>query len=100
MAASTRRKSKRVVPSLENKSSLLNRLAKGKKGTKVASEFGIGNSTVTDLKENESRIRSLVSSMESLSICSKERKIMCLASDEKVDKAVYKFISENFTYLK
>ena len=50
MAASTRRKRKRVVPSLENKSSILNRLAKGKKGTKVASEFGIGNSTVTDLK--------------------------------------------------
>ena len=71
MAASMRRKRKRVVPSLENKSSILNRLAKGKKGTKVASEFGIGNSTVTDLKKNESRIRSLVSSMESF--CTFER---------------------------
>ena len=91
MAASTRRKRKRVVPSLENKSSILNRLAKGKKGTKVASEFGIGNSTVTDLKK-ESRIRSLVSSMESLSVCVKERKIMRLADDEKVDEAVYKLM--------
>ena len=51
MAASMRRKRKRVVLSLEHKLSILNRLAKGKKGTKVASEFGIGNSTVTDLKK-------------------------------------------------
>ena len=102
-AASTRRKRKRVVLSLENKLSILNRLAKGEKGTKVASEFGIGNSTVTDLKKKESRIQLLVSSMESLSVRSKERKIIRLANDEKVDEAVYKLIfhiSENFTYLK
>ena len=30
--------------------------------------------------------------MESLSVRSKERKIICLADDEKVDKAVYKLI--------
>ena len=54
IAASTRRKCKRVVLSLENKLSILNRLVQGEKGTKVAREFGIGNSTVTDLKKNES----------------------------------------------
>ena len=55
---------------------------------------------MTDLKKKESKIRLFVSLMESLSVCSKERKIMCLADD---DKAVYKLIfhiSENFTYLK
>ena len=89
---------------LENKLSILDRLAKGEKATKVASEFGIGNSTVTDLKKKESRIQSFVSSMESLSVCSKEHKIMRLADDEKVDEAVYLWyiklifhISENFT---
>ena len=70
MAASTCRKHKLVVLSLENKLSVLDRLAKGEKATKVASEFGIGNSTVTDLKKKESRIRLFVSSMESLSVCS------------------------------
>ena len=90
VAASTCSKCKRVVLSLENRLSILNRLAKGEKATKVASEFGIGNSTVTDLKKNESRIRLLVSSMESLSVCLKERKIMRLADNEKVDEAVYK----------
>ena len=99
-AASTRRKRKRVVLSLENKLSILNRLAKGEKGTKVASEFGIGNSMVTDLKKKESRIRLLVSSMESLSVRSKERKIIRLANDEKVDEAVYKLIFHISAYLK
>ena len=86
MAAS--RKRKRVVLSLENKLCILDRLAKGERATSIASEFGIGNSTVTYLKKNESRIRTFVSSMESLSVCSKERKIMRLA-DEKLDEAVY-----------
>ena len=58
---------------------------------------------MTDLKKKESRIQSFVSSMESLSVCSKEHKIMRL-DDEKVDEAVYLWyiklifhISENFT---
>ena len=40
--------------------------------TKVASEVTIGNLADTDLMMNESRILSFVSSMESLSVCSKE----------------------------
>ena len=89
MATSTCRKRKRVVLSLENKLSILDRLAKRERATKIAIEFGIGNSTVTDIKKNESSIRSFVSTMESLSVSSKERKIMRLADDEKVDEAVY-----------
>ena len=54
MATSTCRKHKRVVLSLENKLSIiLNRLAKNEKPTKIAKEFGIGNSTVTDIKESK-----------------------------------------------
>ena len=47
MATSMCRKRKRVVLSLENKLSILDRLAKGERPTKLASEFGIGNSTLT-----------------------------------------------------
>ena len=56
MATSICRKRKRVVLLLENKLCILDRLAKGEKATNVASEFGIGNSTVIDLNKNESRI--------------------------------------------
>ena len=53
--------------------------------SKVASEFG--NSMVTNVKY-KSRIRSFVSSMESLSVCSKERKKILPADNGKIDGAV------------
>ena len=99
MAASTHRKHSCSI-ARKQVEHILNRLAKGEKATKVPGEFGIGNSTVTDLKKNESRIQLFVSSMESLSVCSKECTIVRLGDDEKVDEAVYKLIfhiSENFT---
>ena len=49
MAASTCRKRKRFVLSLENKLCILDRFAKGERATNIASEFGIGNSTVKQL---------------------------------------------------
>ena len=52
---------------------ILDRLAEGEIVNKVASELGIGNSTMTDVK-NKSRVQSFVSSMESLSVRSKEHK--------------------------
>ena len=54
--------------SLENKIVILDRLAKGERAIKLATEFSIGNATITNLKKNEEKIRSLVSSMESLGI--------------------------------
>ena len=51
MAASSSRNCKQVVLSLENKLCILDRLAKDEKATKIAREFGIGNSMITDLKE-------------------------------------------------
>ena len=43
MAASTCKKCKQVVLSLENKLYILDRLAKGERATNIASEFSIGN---------------------------------------------------------
>lgn len=57
------RKRKRVVLTLENKLSILDRVANSEKMTKLAKEFGVGNSTITDLKK-ESRFRSFVTTME------------------------------------
>ena len=71
-------KRKGVVLSLENK---LTRLAQGEMMTKLAKEYNVGNYTLTDLKKNESKIREFVTTMESLSVCPKERKIMRLAKD-------------------
>ena len=78
------RKRKKVVLTLQNKLSILDRIAKGEN----SKEFGVGNSTVTDLKK-ESRIRSFVTTMESLSVSLKECKIIRLTKDEQVDEALY-----------
>ena len=75
--------------SLENKICILDRLAKGERATKLATEFGIGNATVTDLKKNEAKIPSFVLSMDRLSVFSKQHKTMCLAEDEEVDKPLH-----------
>ena len=82
-------KRKRVVLSLGNKLTILDRLAQGEMMTKLAKEYNVGNSTLTDLKKNESKIREFVTTMESLSVCPKERKIMRLAKDGQLDEALY-----------
>ena len=62
----------RVVLSLENKLTILDRLAQGEMMTKLAKEYNIGNSTLTELKKKESIIREFVTAMEGLSVCPKE----------------------------
>ena len=46
----------RVVLSLENKLTILDRLAQGEIMTKLAKEYNIGNTTLTALEKNESKI--------------------------------------------
>lgn len=69
--------------------------------TKLATEFGIGNATVTDLKKNEAKIRLFMSSMESLSVSTKKRKIMRLADDDKVAEALpVKYYAQKSAWVK
>ena len=82
-------KRKRKVLSLEDKLLILDRMSKGERQVDLASEFGVGTSTVADLKKKEGRIREFVATMDSLSVSMKERKIMRLADDERLDEAVY-----------
>ena len=49
----TASKRKRVVLSLETKLEILNRLPKGESQAHLASKYGIGKTTVFDLKQNE-----------------------------------------------
>ena len=68
---------------------ILDRLSKRERQVDLALEFGVGTSTVADIKKNEAKIREFVATMNSLSVSVKERKIMRLADDEKLDEAVY-----------
>ena len=55
----------------------------------VQYRYGIGRSTVGDLKKNEDKIRSFALTMENTAISTKGRKVMRICDDEKLDQAVY-----------
>ena len=74
---------------MKRRSKIIDRLKK-ESATKLASEYGIGNSTITGLKKNADKIHSFQTKMDSLSV-NKKRKVMRLAKDEDVDEAVYWF---------
>ena len=56
--ASTKKKRKRVVLTIEEKMKVLDMLDKSVSYTVIAEKFGIGKSTVSDLKKNKEKIRS------------------------------------------
>ena len=55
----------------------------------LADECGIRCLTVGDIKKNEDKIRLFAPTMESVVISKKRQKVMCLADDVKLNKAVY-----------
>ena len=65
----------------------LNRL-KNEKQEKLVAEYGVGHSTISDIK-SEDKLRAFASTMEGLAMNTKGRKVIRLADDEKLDKAVY-----------
>ena len=86
--ANTDRKHKRVVLSIESTLTVLDSVAKGVGYSELTEKFGIGKSTITTLKKNEAKIREFASTLESNSM-SGSRKVMRLAKDEELDRALY-----------
>lgn len=81
-------KRKRVILSLESKLSILDKLSKGVTQAILAEGYNIGQSTITDLKKNEAKLRAFVSSLEQQGMsCS--RKIMRLAKEKQLEEALY-----------
>ena len=77
-----------MVVTLDKKLAILDQLSKGETQAKIANDYGIGKSTVYDLKKNENKIKMYASTMESLSYNNKKRKIMRMAADDKLDEAL------------
>jgi len=82
-------KRKHTCVSVETKLVILDRLKKGESQVNLASEYGIGKSTVGDFKKNEEKIREFALTMESLDVSTKKCKVMRLADDDILDKAIY-----------
>ena len=63
---------------------------------KLADECGVGSSTISDIKKNEDKIRSFASTMDSMAgqpaMSKKGHKVIRLADDDRLDKAVYQYM--------
>uniref|UniRef100_H3AB53 HTH CENPB-type domain-containing protein n=1 Tax=Latimeria chalumnae TaxID=7897 RepID=H3AB53_LATCH len=81
-------KRKRTVLPLEKKVVIVNRLENGESVTKLAKEYGLGQSTVSDLKRNSGKILKYASKMET-GAGLLARKIMRQPVEVKLDEALY-----------
>ena len=90
-------KTNRVVILLESKIAILDRLKAGATQENLANECGIRCSSVGDMKKNEDKIQSFALTMESVAMSKKGRKVMCLADDDKLNKAVYLWFFQEST---
>ena len=85
----TEGKRKHVTLSIVEKLTVLEKIAGGASLANIAKEYGIGKSTVSDIKKNEEKLMKFASGMESFSVDSKSRKIMRLANDDELDQALF-----------
>ncbi|XP_054709506.1 jerky protein homolog-like [Uloborus diversus] len=81
-------KRKRVVLSLGDKGKILKRLKNNEAASKLAAEFGVGKSTISDIKKNEESIMKYLTGLESEQ-GSLDRKSMKKSFDDKVGKALH-----------
>ena len=91
----TEGKKKHVTLSIREKLTVLKKIAGGASLASIAKEYGIGKSSVSDIKKNEEKLKKFASGMENFSVDSKSRKIMCLANDDELDQALFSwFVQE------
>ena len=88
-----RSKRKRKVFTVEGKLEICRRLKNGATITQLAKEFGIGKSAVCDIKRHSDKLFSFAATMDSTEGSSK-RKTMKLASDARLDDALYLWFAQ------
>lgn len=83
-------KRKRVVLSMRDKIKIIERLDKGVSGKTLSETYGVGTSTISDIKKNRSSIINFVSVLERED-GSASRKVMKMAESKDLDDAVFKW---------
>lgn len=85
-------KRRRSVLTLEQKLEIIKRAKKGERVTKLASEYGVGKATVSDLKRQEEKIMAFVARLATDG--PKRRKTMRKPHDERVEKAMHLWLNQ------
>ncbi len=81
-------KRKRKVLTIEAKLAILNSLSKGISKASLAEEYGVGKSTISDIKNNEQKLKEYASHLDNQGV-SQARKIMRLAKEDKLEEVPY-----------
>ena len=82
-----------MVLSIEQKLEICRRLRSGASVTALSKEMDVGKSTICDIKRNEEKLTSFAAKMDSTE-GSLKRKTMKLASDTKLDDALYLWFAQ------
>ena len=82
-------KRKKVVLSIEQKLEIIELLKKGTSYTIILEKYGIGRSTVSDIKKNESKLNEFKKKMTDKAVKAVNTKTMKMGSHEKLDVALY-----------
>lgn len=85
---------KRVVLSIKDKYEIVRRLEEGESAANLAFEYGVGNTTICDIRKQKLDIIEYISKIDTLDGAS-ERKTMKFAQNKVADEAVYKWYIEN-----
>lgn len=84
-------KRKRLVLGLDQKLEIIKRLRKGETATSLAQIYGVGRTTVNDIKRDAEKIEQHVSMMQRTDGNVKSRKTMKPAKYEQLDNAMYQW---------
>ena len=82
-------KRKKVVLTIEEKLEILGELKKGVSYTSISEKYGIGRSTVADIKKNESKLREYKERKTTFGFKKVQAKVMKSGSYELLDAALY-----------
>ncbi|XP_070550400.1 jerky protein homolog-like [Ptychodera flava] len=85
-------KRKRNMLDLDTKLSIIDRLERGESATKLSREFGVGKSTITDIKNSKAKLHDFASRMDTN--VGVKRKIMKTAIDEALQKSVLTWFTQ------
>lgn len=88
-------KRKRVVLGLNQKLDIIKRLRNGETATSIAQVFGVGRTTVNDIKRNSEKIEQHVSKMQTTDADVKTRKTMKPAKYEELDSVMYQWFIQS-----
>ena len=80
-------KCKRSIFSIKDKQSIIVRLEKGEKGTNLPAEYGVSKQQISDIRKNKETSMKFADILETSERV--KRKLLKVAHDEQLDKALY-----------